>query len=681
MKTGFYPKLALDGIRKNRRMYLPYILTCIGMVMMHYIVSFMGHSDTFTNIPGAMTARSMLELGIGIINVFAGIFLFYTNSFLLRHRKKEFGLYHILGMGKRNIGYILFWENLIVAAVSLVIGLISGIAFSKLAELGFVNVIKGDITYNFMISAEALLETLKVFGIIFTLLFLNALRQIKFSSAISLLRSENVGEKPPKGNWFAGILGVAVLAAAYDIAVSIQDPITALTLFFAAVIMVIIGTYLIMIAGSVLFCRILQKKKSYYYQANHFVSVSSMVYRMKRNGAGLASICILSTMVLVMISSTVTLYIGSEDMLHTRYPKDMNMEFRFAESEDLMNHTMEGLRKDILAIVDKYEVRPENIDDYRFGSITGLVEDKEVETDISKIKNFNLNTYADVCTFYIVPLEDYNLWADAHETLEPDEALLYAYRTDYEEDTIAFRGGASFRIKKQVDDFFGSGEAAMNIIPTIAVIVPDYHSAIDGISRRIDSYGNPMMQLRWTYNFDTAITEEQQCLLAEELRNVFYGVPAEERPYASVYIESLVEEKADYYGLFGGLFYLGILLSIVFVFATVLIIYYKQVSEGYEDQSRFEIMQKVGITKREIRKSINSQLLTVFFLPLAGAGLHLAFAFPIIRKLLLLFNLNNVTLFALTTVVCFLVFALFYTIVYRFTSNAYYKIVSGAKGK
>ena len=681
MKTGFYPKLALDGIKKNKRMYFPYILTCIGMVMMQYIIGFLQYSDMLASMPGARTAQSMIEMGGWVIAVFAGLFLFYTNSFLIRHRKKEFGLYNILGMGKRSIGFILFWENLIISVFSIAVGLILGIAFSKLAELGFVNIVKGDVTFAFTVSAKAISKTVSIFGVIFVLLFLNAIRQVRFSSAISLLRSENVGEKPPKGNWFVGILGVVVLGVAYYIAVSIEDPITALTLFFAAVIMVIFGTYLIMIAGSVLFCRILQKKKNYYYKSNHFVSVSSMVYRMKRNGAGLASICILATMVLVMISSTATLYIGSEDTLNTRYPRDINMDFRFEDVKDLSNENIDILRNDIITVADKHGVEPENRNDYRSAAIVGLLNRKTIETDVTKVNEFNLDTYSDVYSFYIVPLEDYNTWASANETLEEGEALLYTYRSEYNEGSIAFNGGASFRIKKHVDDFFGSGEAAMNVIPTIAIIVPDFDSAIEEINKLTDFNGDRMLQLHWTYNFDTGAAEDKQLSLNNDLNNTFRNFEInKERNFVSNYIESRETERADYYGTFGGLFYLGILLSIVFIFATVLIIYYKQVSEGYEDQSRFEIMQKVGITKKEIRKSINSQLLTVFFLPIIGAGLHLAFAFPILRKLLLLFNFNNVALFAITTVVCFLVFALFYTVVYRITSNAYYKIVSGAKG-
>lgn len=678
MRIGFYPKLAFDGIRKNRRMYLPYILTCVGMVMMYYIIAFLAHNDTLKLMPGGATMSELVGFGTGIIAVFSCIFLFYSNSFLIRRRKKEFGLYNILGMGKRNIGIILFWEALIVAVISLAAGLAGGIALSKLAELGYINVLKGQINYDLSVSATAVWMTLKVFGVIFLLLLLNALRQVRFSTALSLMRSENTGEKPPKGNWLLGILGVLILAAAYYIAVTIKDPLSAFTMFFAAVLLVIVGTYFIMISGSVLLCRILQKKKNYYYNKKHFVSVSSMAYRMKRNGAGLASICILATMVLVMISSTAALYIGSESTLHTRYPRDINMEFRFAEPEALADDTVGTIRNQIGEIVGKHNITPKNLNDYRFASVSGLLDGTNIETDVSKV-NISPDTYSNVFIFYIVPLDDYNRWAGTNETLAPGEAMLYTYRTEYNKDTIAFNNGASFKIKKQVDKFFGSGESAMNVISTIAIIVPDFHSAIAGINELKDFKGNNMLQLRWTYNFDTGTSAEQQLALTDELRSAFQNVPTESAQFFSAYIESLEEEKADYYGLFGGLFYLGIILSIVFIFATVLIIYYKQVSEGYEDQSRFEIMQKVGMTKNEIRKSINSQLLTVFFLPLIGAGCHLAFAFPIIKKLLALFNLNNVALFVVTTAISFLAFALLYTVVYRITSNAYYKIVSKAK--
>lgn len=677
MKIGFYPRLAAGSIRKNKRMFLPYILTCIGMVMMFYIIIFLATSDAVSQLNGAATIRQIFALGSWVIAIFAGIFLFYTNSFLIRRRKKEFGLYNILGMGKRNIGRILFWETLIIAFLSITVGLLAGILFSKLAELGLVNIMHGDVSFNFSVSMTAIVRTAQVFGVIFILLLLNSIRQVRFSSAISLLRSENTGEKPPKGNWFVGILGLLILGSAYYIAVTIQDPVVALVMFFVAVVMVIVGTYLIMIAGSVLFCRILQKKKSYYYKPNHFVSVSSMVYRMKRNGAGLASICILATMVLVMMASTTSLYFGEENAIQNRYPRDIDMIFYMSDMSDMSDKNIAGLQDDISAFLEEYGVTPENGYCYRSAIIAGHLEGNTVETDLTQLDEFDLNTYSNVYQFHFVPLSDYNEMSDTQETLSDGEALIYSGRNAYNENTISFKNGSTFHIKKCLDSFAVDGEASAQAISSIYIVVPNLEQAIKGLDVLADYNGNNMLMLEWLYNFDTGTETEQQVECYRAIRDTFDD--RTDAAYRRYNISSQEFERADFYGLFGGLFYIGIILSIVFIIAAVLIIYYKQISEGYEDQARFEIMQKVGMTKREIRKSINSQLLTVFFLPLLFAAMHLSFAFPIISKLLLAFNLNNVLLFAATTVICFIVFAVFYLIVYRITSNAYYNIVSGAR--
>lgn len=680
MRIGFYPRLAASGIRKNKRMFVPYILTCIGMVMMFYIIMFLAVSDAISPLIGADTIRYIFAFGSWVIAVFAGIFLFYTNSFLIRRRKKEFGLYNILGMGKRNIGLVLFWETLITAMLSLSIGLFFGILFSKLAELGLTNVMHGDVTYTLSISMLAIIRTAQVFGVVFVLLLLNSVGQIKFSSAINLIRSENAGEKPPKGNWFIGIIGLLILSAAYFLSVTIQDPITALFTFFVAVIMVIVGTYLVMIAGSVLFCRILQKKKSYYYKPNHFISVSSMVYRMKRNGAGLASICILATMVLVMISSTACLYFGEESAINTRYPRDINLEFRIDEISGFSDDNIQTLKDGVSSELKTHNVTPENGYFYRSANFYGLLQENTVEVDVSKINA--VDTLSSAYLFYLVPLEDYNAVMGTNETLNDGEALLYSYKTDYNGDTISFNNAESFKIKKHINEFTGSGDSAMDMLSSIMLVVPNLENSIKGLERLTTFEGEQLLQMKWIYNFDTGIEPEQQVALYHDFFETFTDDSVKEKlGYSTCYISSQEFERNDFYGLFGALFYIGIILSIVFILAAVLIIYYKQISEGYEDQARFEIMQKVGMTKREIRRSINSQLLTVFSLPLIFAAMHMAFAFPIIRKLLLAFNLDNVLLFATTTGISFVVFAIFYTIVYRITSNAYYNIVSGAKEK
>lgn len=678
MKIGFYPKLAAIGIRKNKRMFIPFILTCTGMVMMFYIIMFLSVSDVISALTCADTLRQIFALGSWVIAVFSAIFLFYTNSFLIRRRKKEFGLYNILGMGKRNIARILFWEILIIAVVSISIGLASGIAFSKLAELGLVNIIKGDVTYDLSVSMLAVKRSVQVFGIIFILLLLNSIRQVRFASAISLMRSENTGEKPPKGNPFIGILSVLILAVAYYLAVTIQDPMTALVIFFAAVIMVVIGTYLVMISGSVMFCRILQRKKNYYYRPNHFVSVSSMVYRMKRNGAGLASICIIATMVLVVMASSACLYFGEESAINLRYPRDINMEFHMEDASKLSDKHIENLKNGIFTELKERNITPENGFFYRYAIISGVLKENTVEVDTSSIEMVDAMT--SIRMIYFVSLEDYNNLNGTNETLSNDEVLLYVNRDDYNGDSISFHNFGTFKIKKQIDEFMENGDSAMNVLSSMVIIVPDMENAIQGLMPLIGFDGDSPIQLRWLYDFDTGMEPDEQISLYHDLTDIFTDSSVKEMlGYQSCYVESQENERSDFYGLFGALFYIGIILSLVFIIAAVLIIYYKQISEGYEDQSRFEIMQKVGMTKREIRKSVNSQLLTVFFLPLGLAVMHLAFAFPIIRKILLMFNLNNVPLFLITTGISIVVFALFYTIVYRLTSNAYYNIVSGAK--
>ena len=691
MKKGFYPKLAFDGIRKNKKMYLPYILTSIGMVMMYYIIIFLQFSQSIKDAVQSSTVSEILGLGSWVIAIFSCIFLFYTNSFLIKRRKKEFGLYNILGMDKHNLGIILFWETLIITVISLVIGLAAGIAFSKLAELVFLNLLKSDVTFDLTVSSQGIGLCAIIFTVINILLFFNSLRQVRSSSAISLVKSEQTGEKPPKGNWIFGILGVLLLGGAYYISLSIKEPLQALTLFFVAVIMVIIGTYLVMISGSVLFCRLLQKNKKYYYKPNHFVSVSSMVYRMKRNGAGLASICILATMVLVMISSTTSLYFGAEDALSIRYPREINIDISTLDTDLEKNGQMDNIISDIKNICKNHDVKGTDAYTYLNGMISGMItDDGKVETDINRIDNFSniaLGDFSSVYSFIFIPVDDYNKIMGTSYTLKDDEAIIYNYRNDsrYKNNVISFNRGQSFKIVKETDEFVIDTNAAISVTPSMALIVNDIDNATKGLTynattaQKIENTG---INFHRYYCFDTGVSPQHQIELSKDIANYLdgniekYRADTSSRMFRSS-VESKEQNRLDFFGLYGGLF--GLVLSIVFIFAAVLIIYYKQISEGYEDQSRFEIMQKVGMTKNEIRKSINSQLLTVFFLPLIFAGMHLAFAAPISKKLLLLFNLTNLNLFIVTILISFAAFALFYMIVYKITSSAYYKIVSGAK--
>ncbi len=679
MKRGFYAKLAFTGIRKNKRLYVPYILTCIGMVMMFYIVAFLSYSPVLTGIPGGDTLQMILSLGTGVVGVFALIFLFYTNSFLMRRRKKEFGLYNILGMGKGNLARVLLWESLMIAAVALGGGLLAGIALSKIAELGMVNLLQGEVGFSLTLEPEAILQALLLFGVIFLLILLNTLRQIHLSNPIALLHSENVGEKPPKANWILALMGAIILAAAYYLAVTIESPVETLLWFFVAVIMVIIATYMLFVAGSVVICKVLQKKKGYYYKTSHFVSVSSMVYRMKRNGAGLASICILCTMVLVMLSSTVCLYIGTEDSIRSRYPRNINLDVTVEDLNDMDSKKMDTIRTLSEKVVSENGQSTNNILDYQVAAFAGYMKNGIIETDSSHLVDFQLDYYSDVWQVFLVPLSDYNRLMGEDETLNPDEVLIYTTKsTEYQYDTIAFGDREPLKVKKVVPTFADNGVDAMQVIPSLYIFISDFNATVEPLLSITDLRDQQLIEMHWFYGFDLSGNDAIQIAIQDQLEAAI-GQTGLLTDNFHINCEGAAKERSGFYGLYGGLFFLGILLGTVFLFAAVLIMYYKQISEGYEDQSRFAIMQKVGMTKREIKKSINSQILTVFFLPLITSGVHLAFAFPMIYKLLALFSLTNLELLILVTICCYLIFALFYVLVYRITSKAYYSIVSGAR--
>ena len=684
MKLTFYPKLAWEGIRKNKRLYTPYILTCSGMVMMFYIIHYLAAMPTLKEMPGGDSTTMMLGFGTWIVALFALIFLFYTNSFLIRRRQKEFGLYNILGMGKGNLSMLLLLETVILFCISMTVGLACGILFSKLAELGLIRALGGEITYDFTINADAFVDTFVIFVPIFCLIFLKSLWQMWRMSAVSLLRSENAGEKPPKANYLLGIGGILILAGAYYIAVSIQSPLVTMIWFFIAVGMVIVATYMLFISGSVMLCKLLQKNKRYYYQKNHFVSVSSMVYRMKRNGAGLASICILSTMVLVMMLGAGSLYFGAEDSLHTRYPSDINLTVDYLTGTSEVGYTAEKvdlLIAEVDDVIDSFGVEPQNVQRYLSTSVTAMLKDGKLIADKNTVDTADVNTMDFVCAVYFVPLEDYNRCMGADETLGENQVLLHCVRRTYKDPTITMIDGTVLEIKNQLDDFMGSGDAAMNMLPTVFVVVNDLESIIDAINMELANLGEAYLcRPELMYSFDVDMKADEEIKLADSIRERIRELDISGKGgFYSSSVECREAKRDDFYGTYGGIFYLGIILSIVFLLATVLIIYYKQITEGYEDEGRFEIMRKVGMTTKDIRQSINSQMLTVFFLPLITAVLHLSFAFPIVKKLLALFNLRNTPLMLTIMVVAVLVFGVFYALIYRVTSNAYFSIVSGVK--
>ena len=686
MKAGLYPKLAWDGIRKNKRFYLPYILTCIGMVMMFYIIHYLAAMPTLKDMPGGRTMEMVLGFGFWIVALFGVIFLFYSNSFLMRRRQKEFGLYNMLGMGKGHLSIVLFWENLVLFVISMAGGLLSGILLSKMAELCLTTVLNGEPDYALYINWDAFVDTWIIFIPVFALIFIKNFINIRKSSAVALLKSENVGEKPPKANYLFGIAGIAILAVAYYIAVTIENPLIAMAWFFVAVCLVIVGTYLLFISGSVMLCKLLQRNKRYYYQKNHFVSVSSMTYRMKRNGAGLASICILSTMVLVMMMGAGSLYFGKEDSLNTRYPTDINASVDFLTEGNEHLYTPEkesAFLSRVDKVLEEYGVEPKDAQQVLSTTVTGMLKDGKLILDPSTVNSADTQTMDYVTQIILIPLSYYNRNFNAQETLGENEVIIQCVRRTYEDNTITLNDGTVWSIKKQIEDVISSGDAAMSMIPSVFIITDDIESAFKTFNAELGEISEEYMcRLELSYAFDADISNNEKIELGAAIEEVERDMQISgDGDFYSYSVECKEKERADYYGLFGGIFFLGIFLSIIFLAATVLIIYYKQVTEGYEDEARFGIMRKVGMTTRDIRKSINSQMLTVFFLPFITAALHVGFAFPIVQKLLVMFNLRNTMLSVLITGIAIVVFGIFYAIVYRITSNAYYAIVSGAREK
>lgn len=686
MRGSFYLKLAKDGMSKNRKLYLPYILTCICMVMMFYIVCYLAVGADFQKVYGGETVQMVIGLGVSVIAIFSLIFLYYTNSFLIRRRQKEFGLYNILGMGKRSLIKLLVCENLIMSSVSIVAGLVLGILFSKLAEMAAMKMLGGDIGFDIHVEVAPVLYTVVLFVLIFLLIMMRMLYAILRLRPVELLRSESIGERPPKTNWVLALIGLAVMAVAYYLAVSIEDPMTAMMTFLIAVIMVIVATYLLFIAGSVALCRVLQKNKKYYYKTNHFVSLSSMVYRMKRNGAGLASICILSTMMLVTISSTVCLYAQNENAIAARYPHDISVQISAGGGTMFDSGDMNLYISAVDEVLAEYGQIPQNAEQYRSYTVSAMQSGEEILLDVYGLEASGDWDYGKAVSVNMIPLEDYNRLTGANRELTEGEVLYYPYNMNYDGDTLSMEHFGTWKAERLKSSPVNLGEATVDLLGTLFVVVRDtsvidkaYQYEIELTEKNNEGYVPLMSQY---YDFDLGCDEDMQIEIYNDLYDRIAQISTESQEQASIMVESRAQGRGDIIALYGGLFFLGMLLGAVFLFGTVFIIYYKQISEGYEDQGRFGILMKVGMTRREVKKSINSQVLTVFFLPLLVAGLHLGFAFPLISKILGLMATGGTVKFLINvTIGCYLIFAFFYVVVYMVTSRNYYTIVNSGDKK
>ena len=645
-------------------MYIPFVLSCILTIMMYYMVSSLSMNPNMMNMIGGDVMQQILSLGIYVITVFAVIFLFYTNSFLIKRRKREFGLFNILGMEKKHLSIVIALESMIVFLVSMVLGIGIGILLDKAFYLLIAKMLNASIALGFYISYQSIVNSIILFFIIFLLMYVFSLIQINLSNPIELLHGDQHGEKEPKTKWLLALIGLICLGTGYYMSVSIQDPVTAFAFFMVAVILVVIGTYMLFTAGSIVILKLLRKNKRYYYKTNHFISVSNMIYRMKQNAVGLGNICILSTMVLVMLSTTISLWVGMNDIIETRFPRDITVSINSVDSNQAL-YTID----DMNYAIEQAGIQTEDELVYRTLSVSAF---NQGNTYTFGNENMSLQDISNVVVLYFITLDDYNRTEGTNVSLAPDEVLVFPSGKQFDHKTIDIASN-TFKVKGILDSIKADSNYSANLQNSMFVVVDSMDTLfmIDDLQKQ--AYGDNASYIHTSYDFNLSKSEEMSVKEATDALIANY-------PGDTTYMMVDTQEGnyEDLLSLYASFLFIGIFLSFLFIMATVLIMYYKQITEGYEDKKRFEIMQKVGLNKREVKKTINSQVLTVFFLPLVVAAIHIVFAFPMIEKMLRLLYLDNTNLYIMTTVICFGVFALVYVLIYFLTSKVYYGIVRNA---
>ena len=660
MRKVLYPKLAATNIKKNGKTYFPYLLTCMLTVMMFYDLLMVSTNSALNTMPGASQLRLILNFAVTITGGFSAIFLFYTNSFLIRQRKKEMGLYQVLGMDKKNLTKMMLWESIYTAGAGILGGILLGIVFGRLIFLVLLKLIRFDVAFRFSVEPEAILITIALFAGIFLLVLIWNIVQVQRVNPVELLQGGKKGEKEPKANWLIAVLGVLLLGFGYYIAQTTESPLSAITKFFIAVILVIFGTYALFTAGSVVILKLLKKNKTYYYKTKHFISVSGLIYRMKQNAVGLANICIMSTIVLVLISVTASLYIGQENVMDTRFKTEFS-----ATSDQTTPENIQAMERIVKEETEKRQLQIIHEQKFRYVPLSALKEGNRLEFDIESGNGYDADKMRGL---YVLPLEDYNALERTAVSLAEDEVLTYFPNEDFESGEIMI-AGETYHVKENLQQSNLQKKRELGVTENVYLVMAD-DVAVEHV---IQLYGPTRVPITMQYllNFDLK-GEKAAKIDALEAMKTRLETSGEVQ---SCYVEYREAYAQEFYGIYGGFFFLGIFVGFLFLMATVLTIYYKQISEGYDDKERYQIMQKVGMSRKEVKSSIRSQILTVFFVPLFMAVLHVAVAFKPITKLLLVFNLSDTHLSMMCTIGVSAVFAVLYVIVFAITSREYYKIV------
>ena len=669
-----YPRLAWQNIKGDRRFFAPYFLALLGNVAAFYIMTALAVDPGMSQLHGAMYVQSFCFMGMFIAAVFSAVFLLYVNGFLMKQRKKALGLYNILGMGKSHIAAVLFFETLFVGGAGIVCGLLTGLLFHKLVTLALYKLLRFAVPFGFAISWDAMARTAILFGVLIGLTLLSNLNKVRVSKPIELLYGGQVGEREPRTKWFMTLLGVLTLGAGYYIALRTTNGMEAIAFYFVAVFLVIIGTYCLFTAVSIFVLKALRANKRFYYKTSHFIGVSGMLYRMKQNAVGLANICILSTMVMVMVSGTLSLYLGTQDIVNRQAPSDLTVLVRYDPDEAEPFDPAAMLRFQEGFIQDQGYSVSEDLIYSSFTFTVGRLPDGSYTTENDLV---TLGTA--ITTIQVLTQDAYAAATGVSLGLEAGEVAFGG-----EEDVLTIHwgtleGAGSFgrsdlTVAQHLEESL-SADAAVS--DTSTLVVADTAALMELYEKQKEAYGEDSSWMEWQASFSVDATDEElravQQAYNQYVRDdaVFGGTGK----WWSCGWTLRCDVEADAYGLAGGFLFLGIFLGTIFLMATVLIIYYKQISEGYEDKARFEIMQKVGLSREEVRASIRSQVLMVFFLPIAVAAVHILFDFNMVEKLLTLFQVYNTTLTALCTLGTVLVFFLVYGAVYLLTARTYYKIV------
>lgn len=669
MSKGFYASLGASNMRKNRQFTVPYLLTGIFLVAMFYIIGALSvNPNLVASCGGSM--QIVLDLAFKIVGIFSVIMLFYADSFLMKRRKKELGLYNILGMEKKHIGRTLLWETLYAWAIAFVGGVGCGLLFSKLVFMIAKLVFHMESKLDFYVSVEKLVVTAILFGVIYLMSFVFHLIQLKMNRPVELLKGGNVGEREPKTKWVMAVAGIGCIVVGYCMSLTIESPLAALSRFFVAVLFIIAGTYFTFTAGTIALLKMLRKNKTFYYKTTHFTAVSGLIYRMKQNAVGLSSICVLATAVLVLVSTTFSLYKGVEDAVDGKMLRNGLVEIT-ASKDDLDQFSMDEIEQ--MAKEEGYEIW--NRLDFYHSDLVVIKDGFSFDVDPEEIQNSNFNN---VATLYLISAEDYKILTGKEVSLEKDHVLAYSSKGETFEKADVL--GHDWTVDGQMD--VTDLPIVEDVVATYGFVVPDMDTvwmiSEEAAAKSAEGSENVTGGVTYSMYFDIPGDEAAQ---TDCVNKLYERVGDKIRTDAATgtvgyQVRGREEQFAKAYQLYGAFFFIGIFLAIVFMMGTVLIIYYKQMSEGFEDRERFLIMQKVGMSHREVRRSIRSQILIVFFLPLFTAAVHIAVVFPMIIKILSCFNMTNTSLFGICTVFTLIGFAVIYAIVYSLTAKVYYRIVT-----